>query len=140
MPDRGGQGEDALGDAGADAADGLAPVAFDVELGLEGGVDGLDDLTQRLEELLTRTRQFARAGLAEQVMPASSILALCPLRATNMVPAIVGGRRSGLPCHILEFTISPVAENQVRQTNEASLIGPNSPKKPLPRTTRQAYG
>lgn len=32
------------GDAGADADDGSAAVAFEVELALEGVVDGLDDL------------------------------------------------------------------------------------------------
>ena len=44
VPDRGGQSEDSLSDAGADSTDGLAAMAFDVELGLEGRVDRLDDL------------------------------------------------------------------------------------------------
>ncbi len=39
MPDRGGEGEDALHDAGADAADGAAVMAFEVELALECLVD-----------------------------------------------------------------------------------------------------
>lgn len=45
VPDRGRQREDALGDAGADTCDGLAAVAFQIELALEGGVDRLDDLS-----------------------------------------------------------------------------------------------
>ncbi len=50
MPDGGSEGEDALGDAGADPVGGLASVASEVELALEGGGDGLDDLAQRFEE------------------------------------------------------------------------------------------
>ena len=49
MPDRGGHGEDALSDSNADAGVGLAAVAFEVELALERGVDGLDDLAQCLK-------------------------------------------------------------------------------------------
>jgi len=45
VPDRGGEGEDALGDAGAYPGDGLPAVAFEVELALEGLVDRFDDLT-----------------------------------------------------------------------------------------------
>jgi hypothetical protein len=44
VPDHGGQGEDALGDAGGDAVEGAPAVAFQVELGFEGAVDGLDEL------------------------------------------------------------------------------------------------
>jgi hypothetical protein len=44
VPDRGGNGQDALGEAGADAGDALPAVAFEVELALEGLVDRLDDL------------------------------------------------------------------------------------------------
>jgi hypothetical protein len=44
VPDRGGQREDALGDAGADPGHGLPAVTLQVELAFEGGVDRLDDL------------------------------------------------------------------------------------------------
>jgi hypothetical protein len=49
VPDGGGQGEDALQDAGQHAGGVVPAVAFEVELALEGVVDGLDDLAQRLE-------------------------------------------------------------------------------------------
>ena len=39
MPDGRSQGEDALGDAGADAGGGAAAVVFEVELAFEGVVD-----------------------------------------------------------------------------------------------------
>lgn len=45
MPDRGGQGQDALQDAGGDTGNGASAVAFEVQLGLEGVVDGFDDLS-----------------------------------------------------------------------------------------------
>ena len=44
VPDRGGEGEDALADAGADAGGGAPAVAFEVELAFEGVEDGLDHL------------------------------------------------------------------------------------------------
>ena len=44
VPDHSREGEDALGDACADAGDGSPAVAFQVELGLEGLVDRLDRL------------------------------------------------------------------------------------------------
>jgi hypothetical protein len=47
VPDGGGEGEDALQDADGDALRGMAAVAFQVELALEGVVDGFDDLAQR---------------------------------------------------------------------------------------------
>lgn len=53
MPDRGGQSQDALGDAGTDPGDGLPAVAFEIELSLEGGVDRFDDLAQWFEEPLS---------------------------------------------------------------------------------------
>lgn len=46
MPDGGGQGEDALGDARGDAAGGASTVVFKTELVLEGVEDGLDALAQ----------------------------------------------------------------------------------------------
>jgi hypothetical protein len=41
-----------LADAGADAGEAAAFVAFEVELSFEGVEDGLDDLAQWFEELL----------------------------------------------------------------------------------------
>ena len=52
VPDGGGEREDALQDAGADAGGFAAAVAFEVELGLECLVDGFDDLAEGFEELL----------------------------------------------------------------------------------------
>src|SRR5438132_8312071 len=54
VPDRGGQGEEPLSDAGADAGRGAGGVAFEVELVLESVEDRLDDLAQWLEELPAR--------------------------------------------------------------------------------------
>jgi hypothetical protein len=71
VPDRGGEGEDALQDSGHDAGWGVAAVAFEVELAFEGVVDGLDDLAQRLEEPGTGPFRLARAGRAEQADAAS---------------------------------------------------------------------
>ena len=50
VPDGGGQGQEALQDADGHPAWGVAAVAFEIELALEGIVDRLDDLAQRLEE------------------------------------------------------------------------------------------
>ena len=44
VPDRGGQGQDALHDADPDPGGGVAAVLFEVELALEGVVDRLNDL------------------------------------------------------------------------------------------------
>jgi hypothetical protein len=49
VPDRRGQGEQALGDAGADAVDAASAVQFEVELAFEDVVDRLDELADRLE-------------------------------------------------------------------------------------------
>jgi hypothetical protein len=48
VPDCGGHGEEALGDAAGDAFDSAA-VEFEVELAFEGVVDGLDELPDRFE-------------------------------------------------------------------------------------------
>src|SRR5271166_95959 len=66
VPDGGGQGEDALQDADGDAVDGAPAVPFEVELALEGVVDGLDDLPQWLEVLPSGWLGLALAGGAEQ--------------------------------------------------------------------------
>ena len=44
VPDRCGEGEEALHDADRDAGDGAPAVGFEVELAFECVVDGLDDL------------------------------------------------------------------------------------------------
>ena len=62
MPDRGGQGEDALGDSCADSGKGSAVVVFEVELAFEGLVHGFDDLTQGFEELGSWPGFFAFTG------------------------------------------------------------------------------
>jgi hypothetical protein len=49
VPDRGGQGECALGDADGDALEAVRAMLFKVELALEGVVDRLDELAHRLE-------------------------------------------------------------------------------------------
>jgi hypothetical protein len=49
VPDRGGQGKQALGDAGPDAVDAAAAVQFEVELAFEDVVDRLDELADRFE-------------------------------------------------------------------------------------------
>src|SRR5665809_104859 len=52
MPDGGGEGEESLADACGDALGFAAAVAFEVELGFEGLVDGFDDLAEWSEESL----------------------------------------------------------------------------------------
>src|SRR5512133_2238325 len=67
VPDSGGQREHSLCDARADSLRGSSLVALEVELSFEGGVHGLDDLSQWFEELRTWTGLFSFACLAEQV-------------------------------------------------------------------------
>ena len=66
VPDRGGQGQDALQDPHGDPARGAAAVAFQVELALEGGVDRLDQLPQRAEQAHPGPLGLALAGRSEQ--------------------------------------------------------------------------
>jgi hypothetical protein len=66
VPDRSGEGQDALQDPDDDPSRGAAAVAFQVELGFEGVVDRLDDLPQRLEELGTGAFSLALASRAQQ--------------------------------------------------------------------------
>ena len=47
VSDRSGEGEESLADAGGDALGSLPAVAFEVELGFEGLIDGFDDLAER---------------------------------------------------------------------------------------------
>ena len=51
MPDRGGQGQDALQDADHHPGGGVAAVPFQVELAFEGLIDRFDGLAQGLEQL-----------------------------------------------------------------------------------------
>ena len=51
VPDRGGQGEDALQDADHHAGGGVAAVPFQVKLAFEGVIDRFDDLAQRPEQV-----------------------------------------------------------------------------------------
>jgi hypothetical protein len=66
VPDAHGHGQQALGDAGIDTLGGPAAVAFEVELALEGVVDGLDDLAQRFEELCPGSFRLVLAGRAQE--------------------------------------------------------------------------
>lgn len=56
VPDCGGEREQALQDSGADAWFGSCAVAFEIELGFQGLVDRLDDLTERSQESLVGPR------------------------------------------------------------------------------------
>src|SRR6266511_1898913 len=62
VPDRGGEGEDALEHADEHAGRGMAAVAFEVELALKGLVDRLDDLPQRLEEVRAASKWAGGSG------------------------------------------------------------------------------
>jgi hypothetical protein len=66
VPDRRGQGQDALQDAHHDSGDGVAAVSFEVELGFEGLVDRLDGLAQRLEQRRAGPLWLAFADGAQQ--------------------------------------------------------------------------
>src|SRR5579862_1824761 len=52
VPDRGGQREDPRQDTGEDALVGASAVSFEVKLAFKSLVDGLDDLPQRLAQVL----------------------------------------------------------------------------------------
>jgi hypothetical protein len=67
VPDRGGQREDSLHDAGDDSAGRAPSVLFEVELALEGLVDRLDDLPQRNRGAPGRSGSPLRAARQEQI-------------------------------------------------------------------------
>jgi hypothetical protein len=69
VPDRRGQGQDALQDADLYSGGGVTAVSFEVELGFEGLVDGLDGLAQRLEQARSGAFGLALAGRAKQPQP-----------------------------------------------------------------------
>jgi hypothetical protein len=51
VPDCDGEREESLQHAGGDAGVGASAVGFEIELAFEGVVDGLDDLTERVQEM-----------------------------------------------------------------------------------------
>src|SRR5512135_3619737 len=67
VPDRGGQGQDALQDPGHDPGGGVPAVAFQVELAFECVVDRFDDLAQWFEEPGSGPVWLALAGRTQQV-------------------------------------------------------------------------
>ena len=67
VPDRGGEGEEALQYSRCDARDGPPAVAFEVELGLERVIDRLDDLPKRFEVPVARAWFLAVAGRPQQL-------------------------------------------------------------------------
>src|SRR5258705_7347602 len=69
VPDRGGQGQDALQDADEDSGGCSAAVSFEVKLSFEGVVDRLDDLAEGPEELGALPFGFALSGRAQQGQP-----------------------------------------------------------------------
>jgi hypothetical protein len=62
VPDHGDESQNALQDPDRDADPGAAAVAFQVQLALEGLVDRLDELPQRLEQLRAGSLGFALAN------------------------------------------------------------------------------
>src|SRR5690625_4691423 len=93
MPDGSGQSEDSLRDAGAHSL-GCAPaMAFEIELGLEGLVDRLDDLAQRTEEGGSGPFGFSFTSGPEQ---AESLLAQLGLEVTRVVVLIGDQGLAGL--------------------------------------------
>jgi hypothetical protein len=67
VPDRGGQREDALHDAGYDTS-GCAPsVPLEVRLSLDGLVDRFDDLSRRLGQGCARPFPFTFTGRPQQL-------------------------------------------------------------------------
>lgn len=66
VPDRRGQGQDALQDADHDSGGSVAAVSFEGRAGLEGLVDRLDGLAQWLEQRRTGPFGFAFAGRVQQ--------------------------------------------------------------------------
>ena len=67
VPDGGGEGEESFQDPDQDTLRAVAAVAFEAELGLEGGVDRLDDLAQGLELGGTPAGSFVAASRAYEL-------------------------------------------------------------------------
>src|SRR5690242_215106 len=72
VPDGCGEGQDALGDAYADAFDGASAVEFQVELAFEGVVDRLDQLSYRLQQRFGWVGPAVAVGRADQRYAVSS--------------------------------------------------------------------
>jgi hypothetical protein len=66
VPDSGGHGQQALDDAGHDTAWSVPAVCLEIELALQGVVDRLDDLAERLEETCPGAWCLAGLGRTEQ--------------------------------------------------------------------------
>jgi hypothetical protein len=66
VPDRCGEGEQALANAGTDAVDAASAVELEVELPFEGVVDRLDQLADGFEQVLARARRVVAVGRAQQ--------------------------------------------------------------------------
>ena len=62
VPDGGGEGQESLTYSDHDALGAVAAAAFQAEFGLEGGVDRLDDLAQRLEQAGAGAWRFVAAS------------------------------------------------------------------------------
>src|SRR6202008_1495621 len=62
VPDRGGQGQDALQDPDGNAGDGASAVLFEVELAFEGLIDRFDALPHRTQQATTRSCRFGAVG------------------------------------------------------------------------------
>jgi hypothetical protein len=107
VPDRGGQREDALHDAGYDTS-GCAPsVPFEVKLSLEGLVDRFGDLSQRLEQGCARPFPFTFTGRPQQL---DSMLGQFAFETTAEVVPIAGESLSGALSQKLAFGCQEVKE------------------------------
>ena len=89
MPDSGGEGQEALGDAGEYSGRGPAAVVFEVELAFEGLVDRLNPLADSAEVAVAVGLVFAVP--AEQGRPMASVIWLNsapakPLSASRICP------------------------------------------------------
>ena len=62
VPDRGGHGQDALGDPDGDSLESAAAVGLEVELAFEGVVDRFDELADGLEQRLAVAGGLLLAG------------------------------------------------------------------------------
>jgi hypothetical protein len=67
VPDRGGQGEQALRDADGHPGHAAAAVQLQVQLALEGVVDRFDELADRCQQLLAGTGCAVAVGRAHQL-------------------------------------------------------------------------
>jgi hypothetical protein len=107
VPDRGGQREDALHDAGYDTS-GCAPsVPFEVKLSLEGLVDRFDDLSQRLEQGCARPFPFTFTGRPQQL---ESMLGRFAFETTAEVVLVADESLSGALWQKLAFGGQEVKE------------------------------